>query len=764
MIFITLIFQLFSLSASVDGFLSELKELNKPTKGCVSSTHTAFSSIQDFQDCYEGEEISEFVKLGIGIQDISRYGYLKKRALDYKKKLGRSYKNVFQLNQFLQKRITENNEINQKMDEIYQNFILLFEIHHQQTDEENLVKNLKCYDPRAGDWKTRFEICQKIKKNNSSALLESLKASIYADHPYLYHQMIKDLISLSPTPPSLSHFKEKFKLPMSDFTKNVAKEIAQTNDLVSNQDLLRKMSSPTPGPGSEVSSEDWAFLSRIMNDSEFKYKKGNEKFSYVDCLFHEDLINHEKLVGFDLFKKNVALSLLSVGMGAAAARFGTMAKVLSTLTPTAVGISVLDYPDIKAQKQKCDGLEKSMSLVEIDSKDWEKKEFEWKNCQTNLKIAFLSSALGPISDAVTLSGPALRSLQVPYNSQRWTERIARLGSPKEKTPSIKIGASIPAPKAPSKMAQLESYSDELRASLESQEGLIRKYQLSEDSAKIIIELRRQADKKVFQNITSSKYLDEDLTQRGYEQYSSIEDYRRNSPIGGGDPLSTTELMRQTKFYFRNIRNGEEVFEAMFKAMRDRGGMIEWHSAFYDDLLHRLLTSQNKSWKENFQKTGRFPREIVESAMLERASLYGWPSQFTDLDGGVLSSVDFGKKVASGKYLRERDLDEVSVEVAKKGVISDKGVEEKILKGELRHGELTHAAHMDYMLYLAKKGKLGPLKPEELRGFIQKLGEAMQFNQPGIQNAWSLLFDGTAQGKTLATPNNFYEIFSQSMEL
>jgi hypothetical protein len=72
--------------------------------------------------------------------------------------------------------------------------------------------------------------------------------------------------------------------------------------------------------------------------------------------------------------------------------------------------------------------------------------------------------------------------------------------------------------------------------------------------------------------------------------------------------------------------------------------------------------------------------------------------------------------------------------------------------------------MDYMLYLAKKGKLGPLKPEELRGFIQKLGEAMQFNQPGIQNAWSLLFDGTAQGKTLATPNNFYEIFSQSMEL
>jgi hypothetical protein len=413
------------------------------------------------------------------------------------------------------------------------------------------------------------------------------------------------------------------------------------------------------------------------------------------------------------------------------------------------------------QNSRCESLKKELNLSALSENENKEKNLEIKNCETSLRMLFALSLMAPVADVITLSTPTLRSLNISSPADKVSTRITHLKEQEKLIPSIKPNTQKSTPIV---ISNLSEYSTRIKESLRSATHLASAYNIKLSDAEKILLLRKESGDQTFKKLLSSEYELEDLTQRGYEQFKSIDDFKSKNPFGSNDHLTTTGQMNRVKTYFTKIKNGPEIYEAMFKAMSSRSSMIEWYNEFYDDLLHRLLSSKNQDLIESFMRTKKIPRSIVEEAMLERAAVYGWPKTFTDLSGGVLSGKEFGKKIALGNYLKEQDLDQVAAKAAQDGIIADQKVTSKILSGELKHGELTHAAHMDYMLYLAEKGKLGPIKPHEVRGFIKRMGEALQFNEPGLQEAWSTLFDGTAQGKTLATPNNFHEIFSQYIDL
>ncbi len=654
-----------------------------------------------------------------------------------------------------------------------ENLELLHTIEQHMKDESKLLQELKCHDPKMGNWKERYKICTDLKEKNNSATLNAVKANIYFQYPFLYHPQILEILKNKDFPKHEQILQTKIKIAVSDHVKTVASEISRLKSLNSNSPLSIKLSRPKPGPESELTNEEWELLKRIITNGTVSKEKGFERYGHVDCLFHEDVINHEKLMGVSVFKKNMAITALSLGMGAVASRYGNIAKILSTVTPTAIGIALIDAPDIKHLKSKCESLKTNMAINLSSTKEWQTKHQEMLTCETNLRTSLLIAAMGPASDVVTLASPVLKKVNITIIPSDFNKRLSNLKAQKQvlnSNPHVENLVKHPLTPTPlkrtesPKMISYNQYSRLFQDQLDSIQKMATRYSISIEQAKMIIERRKVEGERIFKQISSEKYLDEDLTQNGFGKYDSIDDYKKLSRTQNQELLTTKDLMLNTKYYFNNIKNGPEIYEAMYKAMLDRSSMIQWHNDLYDDLMHRLLESKNSEWFKYFEKTNQFPRQLVEEAFLERASIYGWPKSFMDLDGGVLSGKEFGKKVSSGHYLREKDLDQSASEAASSGKIRDDLLTKKILSGELKHGELTHAAHMDYMLYMAQKRKLGPLKPEELRAMIIKIGEGLQFNLPGLQNAWTTLFDGTAKGKTLATPNNFYDIFGSTLNL
>ncbi len=757
---------IYSLSCFADGFIDEVLSLNNETKGCVSSTHTSFRNKEDLANCtnVDLDQLSKLNSIKDSLTQLSRYTYLSDQADDYLKKLSQKYKEIYPLHQNLSFNGPSTSFIETEKRDILENLELLHTIEQHIHDEKKLLQELKCHDPKMGDWKERYKICTDLKEKNNSLTLNAIKANIYSRYPFLFHPQINAILNMRDFPKDSLSLLKPLKMAVNDHVKTISNEISTLKGLKNNSALLSKFSSPKPGPNSQLTNEQWELLERIISNGRVSKTKGFERYIYVDCLFHEDFINHEKLIGVDLFKKNMAISALSLGMGAVAARYGSFVKILGTVTPTAIGVAFIDLPEIKKLKLKCEALEKNIAINITNAQEWQSKNQEIQSCETNLRLGVLIAAMGPATDVVAIAGPVLKKLNLTINTNDFSKRISNLKTHKTQTNSIPaVQIKTPPPPIKSKMITYDQYSRLFQDQLDSPQKLAARYSISIEQAKQIVERRKMEGERIFKKITSSKYLDEDLTQLGYTKYDSLQHYQK-SKSQTQESLTTTDLMQTTKYYFNNIKNGPEIYEAMYKAMHDRSSMIQWHNDMYDDLMHRLLESKNSDWLKSFEKSNQFPRELVEEAMLERASMFGWPKSFMDLDGGVLSGKDFGKKVASGHYLRERDLDQAATKAASSGKIGDELLTKKILSGELKHGELTHAAHMDYMLYMAQKGKLGPLKPEELRGFIKKIGEGLQLNLPGLQNAWTTLFDGTAQGKTLATPNNFYDVFGTTLNL
>ncbi len=759
--YIPFIFYAFLTHAQVEGFIQEIFDLHRETKGCVGSTHTSFRSFEDLLDCNpnHADELKQLSVIDKDLTTLSKQTYLIEQLDKYKNHLSKEYKKILPLNQVLNFNQKGNDLLEKTIEDIKLNINLLQSIDNQISDENKLLADLKCQDPRVGNWKERNEICQKIKMNKSEIALKEIKSNILTQYPYLSHQEIKKLIQKKD---KLSHeeLNLSLKKAIQNHSQEIADEIKLITELRNNPQKIKSFATPVPGPESHLSSDEWAFLQRIINGGG-SINKGFEKFIYSECLFNQDFINHEKLVGVDLFEKNIALTILSLGSGAALARYGTIGKVIGTVGPTLAGLGLVDLNEIKHQKARCESLKKELNLRSLSENEQKEKNLEIKNCETSLRISFALSLMAPAADVISLSTPALRSLKISSPTDKVSSRITHLKEQEQIISHTRPTTNKP-PKA--LMTSLSEFSIKVNEGLSSASRLANAYQISLSDAEKILLLRKESSDQTFKKLLSSEYETEDLTQRGYEQFKSLEDFKSKNQFGSNDQLTTTGQMNRVKTYFTKIKNGPEIYEAMFKAMSSRASMIEWYNDFYDDLLYRLLSSKNPDLIESFKKTKKIPRSIVEEAMLERAALYGWPKTFTELSGGVLSGREFGKKIAMGNYLREQDLDQVATKAAQDGIITDQKVSSKILSGELKHGELTHAAHMDYMLYLAEKGKLGPIKPQEVRGFIKRMGEALQYNEPGLQEAWSTLFDGTAQGKTLATPNNFHEIFSQYIDL
>ena len=88
----------------------------------------------------------------------------------------------------------------------------------------------------------------------------------------------------------------------------------------------------------------------------------------------------------------------------------------------------------------------------------------------------------------------------------------------------------------------------------------------------------------------------------------------------------------------------------------------------------------------------------------------------------------------------------------------------VLAGELTHGDLTHAAQMDYLLFYPLREKLGDIKPKEVKEIITSYGKGIVHGTKGYKDAWNALFDQTGNGTTLRTPNVFYSVFGRDLNL
>ena len=296
------------------------------------------------------------------------------------------------------------------------------------------------------------------------------------------------------------------------------------------------------------------------------------------------------------------------------------------------------------------------------------------------------------------------------------------------------------------------------------------------SEEVIVETlghRKQALFRIKQTVNfqtqQGQLLRNDLTSQGLQSYRDIGDYQArmfSSNSTSNAPMTIKELETSV---VRGMGGPNmpmaKNFKAISDAMNDFEAMIEWQQHIYDASIDYLLSSHNKDWINAYFEKGVIPREVTERVLLERASAYGWPDSFTDLSGGQLRSDYFGEAIAKGKYLRETDLDETVLELAQndKFPSSLKDIAKGVVNGEIKHGALTHAAQMDYLLYMASKNLLGPVKPEELRITISKFGEYLKLNTRA-KMAWGSLFDQSVQGKTPRSPHLFRSTFGRELNL
>lgn len=296
------------------------------------------------------------------------------------------------------------------------------------------------------------------------------------------------------------------------------------------------------------------------------------------------------------------------------------------------------------------------------------------------------------------------------------------------------------------------------------------------SVEVIVETlghRKQALFSIKQTVNfqtqQGQLLRNDLTSQGLKSYRNIGDYQAKR-FASSSTTSTPMTVKELETIVLRGMGGRNMpmaknYQAISAAMNDFEAMIEWQQHLYDASIEYVLSSQNIDWINAYLETGVIPREVTERVLLERASVYGWPDSFTELSGGQLSNANFGEAIAKGRYLKETDLDEKVLELAQNDKFPSRleDVAKGVVDGKIKHGALTHAAQMDYLLYMASKNLLGPIRPEELRIIISKFGEYLKLNNRA-KMAWGSLFDQNVQGKTPRSPNQFRYTFGRELNL
>ncbi len=784
------------------GVGEELGSLGSEVRGCTGSTTTAFQSREELRECDGVNYVRPSVdsNTSLSLEQLSKYAWIENKFEKFLAQLSESYRHTYELYQFAENGISKNENTQDKFEDAIDHFHNLYHGRLANLNFEAAIKELKCDDPRAGNWNERQEICQKLKSENKAELIEYNRLASYAKYPFLNDPILQSAIDRGVQLPK-NIIREKIKKAIKNQFNRIREKQREVLDILSSPHEIARYASATPGPSSSLGGEEWATLSFLVYGIENDLSESNPKFIHAKCLYEENLLNHQKLMGWSSLKKNVLLTAVSLGAGGAAMRFargaslGSRAVALSGATAalgvSALGIALVDYPEIKEISERCHVHLEILQTIEASSGEYLDREKKLIECEKEFSTALVFSAISPVADIISTASVAGRLYFSGELVQQASSNQARVALKRQQATQVPTTrepqvtttreSQVPTTRAPARAtpptpAQLKdqffSRSNRVLDVARSPEDFAEQYKVSIEQAREILAQRRQSIFNVDQTINhrnspGQQTLTRDsLTAAGRKKYDSIEAYNRevDFPPMDAPAMTVRELVSRVTYDLGgNSSFAGRRFQALSSAMDNFFEMKKWHQDLFDSSLDFLLRSENDEWIEYFNRTGKIPKEVTETVLLERAQLYGWGGQFTDLEGGILPQREFGQHIASGNYIRERDLDSVVRDAADNGRLRPEQAE-RVKSGEIIHGDLTHAAHMDYLLYLSSQGRMGDIKPEQVKEIITSYGQGLVRRTPGAVSAWGALFDMDASGSTMRTPNVFYSIFGRELNL